>query len=180
MKVNDMLRKARLNAGLSLMQAALALGFSERHLRRLETGTQEIDASTVLRASDLYSAPEITTYYCRRSCAIGERYCYELLNAVDISPVAILAKYRDEMGEVNRLLDDLISAVLNRQNGDQLTAGQRALFERAFQELLDVEHVIEVLKLAASRYVDVPAAIRAHNQKCYDRGYVKPEMKEAS
>lgn len=167
------LRQARLNAGLTILEAAYKLGFSERHLRHLEAGTRPVDAATVLRASEFYHAPHLTVRFCRYSCAIGAKYCFEPLNAVDTSPVAILAKYRDEKREVDAVIDDMLGAILNKRNGDEMTPAERAVFERAFQELLDVEHVIEVLQLAAVGFVDVPAAIKAHNDKCLASGYVK-------
>ncbi|MGI6328099.1 MAG: hypothetical protein ACOX1I_03945 [Dethiobacteria bacterium] len=34
----------------------------------------------------------VTMYYCRKRCAIGRRYCYEILNNVDLSPQNILIK----------------------------------------------------------------------------------------
>ena len=171
--MGPILKQARRKVGMTLREAGYRLGFSERHIRHLEAGTRPIDANTIVRAADLYDAPHLTVHFCRYSCSIGERYCYEPLNAVDTSPVAILTKYRDEKREVDTVLGGLISAVLNKRDGEDLSPCEKTVFERAFQELLDVEHVIEVLKLAAARFIDVPGAIAKHNQKCIDSGYVK-------
>ncbi len=178
--MGPILKQARRKVGMTLREAGYRLGFSERHIRHLEAGTRPIDANTIVRAADLYDAPHLTVHFCRQACSIGRRYCYEPLTNIDDSPVAILTKYRDEKREADAVLDQMFSAILNKRDGDEMTDSERATFERAFQELLDVEHVIEVLQLAAVGFVDVPAAIKAHNQKCWDQGYVKRSMEVAA
>ena len=44
-----------------------------------------------------------------------------------------------------------------------------------FQELLDVEHNIETLKIGISKWINVEKSVKDHNIKCIERNYIKKE-----
>jgi hypothetical protein len=114
----------------------------------------------------------LTAAYCRYECPIGQKYSYEVLNNVDLSPVAILTKFIDEKQEVDALLNELMVTVLNKNGESDLNLEEKAKLEKATLELLDLEHVIETLKLQLWRFLNIGKLIKKHNEKCKNKGYV--------
>jgi len=93
--------------------------------------------------------------------------------------MAILAKYRQEEREANEALERLAGLMLNKRSGRDCTETELKEIWRWSLEMLDLEHVIETLKLRLWDFLDVAALIREHNLKCLDMRYVdtkKPEL----
>jgi len=126
----------------------------------------------------VYKAPAITMLYCRRECAIGRAYCYEVLNNVDTSPTAILTKYRQENREANEAVENLAVLMLNKRGRQDCTEEELQQIWRWALELLDLEHVIEVLKLRLWDFVDVRQLVEEHNRKCLGKRYYDPRQPE--
>lgn len=165
---------ARNEAGMSREAASMALFIGSTSLKDYEHGKTTPPPEVVMRMSQVYKKPEMTAKYCREECPIGQAYCFDILNNVDLSPVAILTKFMDEKAEIDGLLLKLMGIVLNKTCADDFTAEEMAEFKAAVLELLDLEHVIETLKLQVWRFCDVGELVREHNEKCQaQRYYVK-------
>lgn len=177
-----MYREARKQARLSIEEAAFQLHIAPRTLCKYEAGETLPGPETALAMGQVYKAPALTMLYCRKECAIGRAYCYDVLNNVDTSPVAILTKYRQEAREAAEALERLAEIVLNKQGAQDCTEAELKELHRCAHEMLDVEHVIETLKLRLWDFMDVSELVRDHNLKCQKRRYVdekKPDLELA-
>lgn len=168
-----MYKEARKRAGLSIEEASFQLHIAPRTLCKYEAGETTPPPEVVLNMGEVYNEPRLTARHCRYKCAIGHRYCYEILDNVDLSPIAILTKFAEEKKEVDQLLGRLLSTVLNKRSRDDLTGDEAKELENDTLELLDLEHVIETMKFALWDFLDIAGLIRKHNDKCIQRGYIK-------
>lgn len=169
--------QARKKQGLTQAELARRLHMSLRSYQLLESGQQALTADQAMRLAGALNAPGLTMAYCRAGCPIGQAYSYELLNNVDLSPTAILVKYRQEAREANDALEKLSDLMLNKRMDQDCSEAEMAEIRRQAHELLDLEHVIETLKLQLWKFLDMGELIREHNQKCLDRHYYKPALK---
>ena len=175
-----MYKDARKKAGLSIEEAAfqvsLALpgdrNLAPRTLAKYEAGEITPDDTMAMAMAEAYGDHNLTALYCKRECAIGRKFCYEVLNNVDLSPVATLAKFAEEKKEVDALLDRLAGIVLNRRGRRSLSDREIGQLENDLLELLDLEHVIETLKLEMWEFVDISDLVQRHNAKCKQKAYV--------
>lgn len=174
-----MYKDARKQANLPIEEAAFRVHVAPRTLSKYEAGETVPPPEVVLAMSREYRQPEMTLTYCRQNCAIGKAYGYEVLNAVDTSMVTVLAKLMDEMDEARGLLGRAMALAINRMEREAFTDGEWREFSGAVLEFLDVEHNIEVLKLALGRICDVSELIEMHNKKCRDSGYTKEKPLKA-
>jgi len=170
-----MYKTDRKSAKLSIEEAAFKLNIATRTLCNYEAGKSIPPPETVLAMSEEYRSPKLTRWYCRTECAIGQAYCYELLNNVDLSPMAIITKYRQEEREAAEAIENLALLMLNRSNRASCTEDELEQIERWSLELLDLEHVIETLKLRLWSFIDVKGLVRKHNNKCIEKRYYVPE-----
>lgn len=178
-----MYRDARKRAGLSIEEASFQLHISTRTLLNYEHGISTPPPETVLAMSRLYREPWMTQLYCRRDCAIGQAYSYEVLDRVNLDPASILLKLVGELKEAEAVLGRLLELAVNKNSREDFTQEEWAEFVTNLQEFLDVEHNIEVLKISLGRWCDVSELIAAHNRKCFERGYASKEkaaLKEAA
>lgn len=178
--MHNCIAAARKEAGYSQPELAREMHLSLRAYQYLEYGERELTPEQALQLSRILCRPELTMVYCRQNCTIGRAYCYDVLNNVDLSPMAILAKYRQESREAQDALETLSELMLNKHSRHDCTEREMAEIRRQAHELLDLEHVIETLKLRLWDFLDVSALIDEHNQKCYDRRYYcnkKPALK---
>lgn len=173
-----MYKQARKQAGLSLEEAAFRLHVGVRTLCKYEAGETLPSPEVALAMGQVYKAPAMTMLYCRRECAIGRAYCYEVLNNVDTSPTAILTKYRQENREANEAVENLAVLMLNKRGRQDCTEEELQQIWRWALELLDLEHVIEVLKLRLWDFVDVRQLVEEHNRKCLGKRYYDPRQPE--
>lgn len=175
-----LIQQARKRAGKTQEQTSRAMFMGLRQYQRLEYGEQDMTPDEALKLSKVLDCPTLTMVYCKKSCSIGKRYCFDLLNNVDLSPTAILTKYRQEEREANEALEHLSEIMLNKTNREDCTDEELKLLWRWALEMLDLEHVIETLKMQLWDFLDVAALIREHNMKCHDKRYVdreKPDLR---
>ncbi len=152
---------------------------SVRQYQRLEYGEQEMTPEQAVHLAKILDCHALTMVYCRKHCAVGQRYCYDILNNVDLSPIAILAKYRQEEREAHEALEQLAEIMLNKHGVQDCTEEELKDLWRWALEMLDLEHVIGTLKLRLWDFLDVAALIRDHNLKCLEKRYVdekKPDL----
>lgn len=177
--MQELIQKARKAAGMTQEQAAQKMFMAKRAYQALEYGEKDMTPDEALKLSRVLDCPTLTMVYCRKKCAVGKRYCYDVLNNVDLSPMAILAKYRQEEREANEALERLAGLMLNKHSGRDCTETELKEIWRWSLEMLDLEHVVETLKLRLWDFLDVAALIREHNLKCLEMRYVdtkKPEL----
>jgi hypothetical protein len=171
-KMKTMYQIARERAKKTRKRACLELGIGMKTLQNYEAGVTTCPPDVAVKMGEAYGDPRLTALYCRRECAIGRRYCYEVLNNVDLSPVATLMKFAEERREVDALLDRLAAAVINRRSRESLSGQEIRQLENDMLEFFDLEHVIETLKLEMWDFLDVAGLVKRHNVKCKERGYV--------
>ena len=174
-----MYKTSRKSANLSIEESAFRLHIAPRTLCKYESRETVPSPEVVLAMSREYRRPEMTLNYCRQNCAIGRAYSYDVLDAVDTSLVTVLAKLGGEIDEARGMLGRAMSLAINRMERDNFTDGEWGEFSGAVLEFLDVEHNIEVLKLALGRMTDVSELVEQHNKKCRDSGYTKQKPLKA-
>ncbi len=177
--MQELIQKARKAAGLTQEQVAKKMFMAKRAYQALEYGEKDMTPDEALKLSMVFNCPALTMVYCRKKCAVGRRYCYDVLNNVDLNPMAILAKYRQEEREANEALERLAELMLNKRCEKDCTDAELQEIWRWSLEMLDLEHVIETLKLRLWDFLDVAALVREHNLKCLEMRYVdtrKPEL----
>ena len=180
--MKEIIHQARKLKGLTQEQTAKQMFMATRQYQRLEYGEQEMTPEQAVRLADIFRCHAMTMIYCRKHCAIGRKYCYDLLNNVDLSPAAILTKYRQEEREAHEALERLAEILLNKHDKDDCTEAELRELQRWALEMLDLEHVIETLKLRLWDFLDVAELVREHNRKCLEKRYVdqkKPELQLA-
>lgn len=179
--MNTLIAENRKDLGITQADLAKRMHMSLRSYQAIEYGGP-MTPDQALQLSQLLNLPGLTMVYCRRECAIGREYCYEVLNNVDLSPMAILMKYRQEEQEAHEALNRMSELMLNKRSGHDCTPEELKELWRWALEMLDLEHVIETLKLKLWDFIDVSALVREHNQKCLDKRYVckqKPDLVKA-
>lgn len=168
-----MYAEAREEAGLTQKEAAKRLHICLRSLRAYELWETTPSPDIVLEMSRVYRKPEMTMRYCRKVCAIGNAYSYEVLDAVSTDLAHIVLKLAEEIEEAREMLGKAMRLVINKQTKQDFSDRDWSELRQIVLEFLDVEHSVEVLKVALGRMVDVAEFVKAHNQKCRERGYVK-------
>ena len=177
--MNELIRNARRSRNMTQDEVARRLFISDRLYRDYESGEKVLSPEMALKLSKIIDCPALTMVYCRKRCAIGKRYCYDVLNNVDLSPTAILTKYRQEETEAHEALENMAILLLNKQNREDFSEAELKELWKWALEMLDLEHVIETLKLQLWNFIDVAELVRAHNNKCMLKSYVdyrKPEL----
>lgn len=170
-----MYKEARKQAGLSIEEAAFGLHIAPRTLCKYEAGETVPPPEVVLEMSRLYRIPWLTQHYCREHCAIGRAYSYEVLTGVNLDPPSVMLKLVGEMAEAQAVLQRMLELAVNKNRREDFTPEEWAEFTKCLHEFLDVEHNVETLKISLGRWCDVSELISQHNQKCWQRGYIKKE-----
>jgi len=174
-----MYTQAREEAGMTQKQAAERLHIGIRTLRGYEARDVIPNPEIVLDMSWIYQKSELTMRYCRYECAIGRAYSYEVLDAVNTDLAHVFLKLAEEMDEAKEMLAKAMRLVINKRTRYDFNDKDWQELKQVVLEFLDVEHSVEVLKLALGSIVDVAEFVNEHNKKCCERGYVK-EKKTAS
>lgn len=169
-----MYRSARKLSGKSIEEAAFRLHIAPRTLCKYEAGETTPPPEVVLGMSQLYKQPDMTLKYCRE-CPIGEAYGYEVLNNVNLDPATVLLKFIGEYREVGELLDRLLELTVNKNERQDFSSDEWQEYIQGLQELLDLEHNIECLKMSLAKWCDVTELVEQHNMKCLQKGYIKKE-----
>ena len=175
--MKELIRQARISTGLTQEETAKRMYMTTRNYQNIEYGSP-MSPEQAVRLGEILKCPQITMAYCRRACEVGQRYCYDLLNNVDLSPMAILAKYRQEEHEAHEALEQMMVLMLNKHNASDCTDEELVELWRWSLEMLDLEHVIETLKLRLWDFIPVDKLIAGHNQKCIEKHYVDPAKPE--
>lgn len=160
---------ARKAARLSQAEVAKQLHIALRKYQGIEYGSS-LAPDIAQQLSKILRTPELTMIYCRQ-CPIGKSTGYKLLNKVDLSPITILAKYRKEAHEAHQAVEDLFDLLLNKKGAEDCTEVELAEIRSNAKELLDVEHVIRLLRMRLWAFVDMAELMREHHDKCLERGY---------
>ncbi len=170
-----MYKETRKQAGFSTEEAALRIGVAVRTLMKYESGEISPPPDVVVKMSRMYHQPWLTQYYCRR-CEIGKTYSYEILTNVDLSMSGILMSLQQETEEALKVFPTMLKVTRNKKSREDFTDKEWKDFKKAMQGWLDLEHNIECLKVAFNKFMDVSELIKAHNEKCIKRNYVKEEV----
>lgn len=177
-----MYRSARELAGLSQAEAAFRIAIGTRTLVYYEAQERMPAPDVVLRMGQIYRQADLTVRYCRE-CPIGKVYSYEVLDNIDTSLPAVIMKLRIELREASKAIDVLQELVINKKSKADFTKEEWDEFLRVVLEFLDVEHNIEIMKMALEGLTEdvdlIPSLIKEHNRKCLDRGYVRKEKAPA-
>lgn len=170
-----MYRNARKRVGLSIEEAAMQIHISSRSLNNYEQQSTIPPPDVVIQMDRVYQEPKLSAWYCSQVCDIGKKYCYELLNNVDLSPMGILAKYRQEEVEAHEAMENIMVLLLNKRGREDCSDQELIELRRWALEMLDLEHVIETMKIRLWDYVDVSELVDEHNRKCRNKKYVVEE-----
>lgn len=173
-----MYKEARKQGGFTIEEAAYQLHIAPRTLCKYESGDLHPSPETVLAMNRVYKTPAIAMLYCRKGCAIGKAYCFELLNNVDLSPMAIITKYRQEEREAGEAIEHLSVLILNKKDRQDCSDEELQLVRHWVLELLDLEHVIQLLKLRLWDFCDITELVGEHNRKCLNKNYYDPGRPE--
>ncbi|NLT94835.1 MAG: helix-turn-helix transcriptional regulator [Clostridia bacterium] len=177
-----MYRGAREAAGLSRDEAAFRLFLGTRTLAYYEAGKRTPGPDVVMKMAHVYNRPDLTVRYCRMSCPIGQAYSYEMLNNIDMSLPAVILKLISELREAMDAASVLLELIVNKRSKDDFTSEEWERFLDTVHEFIDVEHNVEILKLALETLTEdalIPKLVARHNQKCRERGYIKKEKAPA-
>lgn len=171
-----MYRAAREAIGMSREEAAFRMHIGTRTLAYYETLERIPTPDVVLQMCKVYRQPDLTIRYCKKYCPIGQTYSYEILNNIDMSLPAVILKLISELREAIDATNVLLELIVNKQNQEDFKPEEWDQFLKAVHEFIDVEHNVEILKLALETLTEdplIPKLVAWHNQKCWTRGYIK-------
>ncbi len=168
-----MYREFRNAANMTRENASEEIGVAERTLAKYESGEIIPDAGKVLKMSQVYKDLELTHWYCRNTCPIGRAFKYEVLDNVSEDPLHVLTKLEEEMTEALNEITRARMALINSQKESGWCQNTMATVSVFFREMLDVDHVIEKIKMKWGRKLDLRKFIADHNKKCLEKGYFK-------
>lgn len=166
-----MYRVARKAARMSREEAAFRLHVGARTLANYEDGKSVPPPEVVLEMGKVYNNPWLPHRYCRMHCAIGKAYRYAILDNVNLDIASVLLKLVGELEEARAVQDRLMSLAVNKRGRQDFSEEEWREFVRCLHEYLDIEHTIEMLRLALEKWCDVSELVGQHNRKCRDRGY---------
>ncbi len=171
MKFGALLRQFR--GRMSRAEAGMQILVSPRTIEAWETRGIDPGPDAIVRMSKTYGRPELRPIYCRKVCPIGQTYHYEFLNNINDDLMTVLVRLLKEHTEAGIAVNRMMQLAVNKNGRDDFSDAELADFEKAYQELLDVDHAIDVLKrVLDQRILDLDEQVRKHNDKCYRNGYV--------
>lgn len=173
MEISTVIREARMGQRMTRAALASRIGLSPRTIEAYEAGKQLPPADVALAISRECKVPWLTQLYCRKYCPIGQKYSYEVLEGVNLDPQSVVLKLAGEFDEARAVLGKLQELLVNKNGREDFSETEWREFTRCLAEFLDVEHVVECLKISLGYWVDVGELIREHNDKCWQRGYVQ-------
>lgn len=138
-----------------------------------ERGVRDPSPAIVKELAGIYEEPFMTQRYCKYNCAIGQAYSYEILDSIDLSLSNVCLKLLEEHRESQEVLEETIMMIANKRTIEDFTDKEIGKLKFNIHELLDVEHTIEIFKIALNKFFDMEDMIQEHNQKCIDHGYAK-------
>ena len=138
-----------------------------------ERGIRDPSPKMVKELAEIYKEPFLTQKYCKYKCSIGEAFSYEILDEVDLTLSNVCLKLLEEHRESSELLEETISLIVNKRTVEDFSKEETKTLKFNVHELLDVEHTIEIFKIALNKFFNMEEMIQEHNQKCIDHGYAK-------
>ena len=138
-----------------------------------ERGIRDPSPSMVKELAEIYEEPFLTQKYCKYNCSIGQAYSYEILDNIDTNLSSIALKLLEEHRESSELLEETLTLIVNKRSIKDFSNEQINKLKFNVHELLDVEHTIEIFKIALNKFFNMEDMIQEHNQKCIDHGYAK-------
>lgn len=158
---------------MSRERAGREILVSPRTIEAWETRGIDPGPEAVVRMARVYGRPDLRPLYCRKECPIGQTYHYEFLNNINDDLMTVLVRLLKEHTEAGIAINQLMQLAVNKNGREDFSDAELADFEKAYQELLDVDHAIEVLKrVLDQRVLDLDEQVRKHNDKCFRNGYV--------
>lgn len=115
--------------------------------------------------------------YCRECCAIGRETAHEVLNNIDTHPMAIVTKLEEEVIEIVPLMKGLKTLLLNKKGREDFSPAELERLENKIQELLHVDHVIDILLENLNDWVDITKQIQIHRSRCFEKRYIVTKEK---
>lgn len=110
--------------------AAEMLNLAPGTIQSYELGlTKSIPPDNVIRMADLYNAPELTNYYCREVCPIGESMPKLDIESLDRITIKALAAFKKIDGVKEKLLDITEDGVISPEERPDLEQILRNLDE---------------------------------------------------
>lgn len=180
MTLAQIIRQARKNANLTVLEAAEQLGVSERQLLRYEHGQCDVPADVIMRMADIYGCPELIIRY-RQERDVFERELGGLmLTNVNPDPVAALVKYAEELEEANQATQDIVRRVINLRVNNQDKEQFVTMLEQAIYDVKTALAHTETKMLSLLGVQIGLAAHQRHKEKCLRRGYVGQAKEEAA
>lgn len=175
--IGPYLQQSREKVLLSRKQAGKLLSLHPKSIEGYEYNRVPPAPDIVLAMGDVYRDPTLTKHYCKTFCAIGSAYSYVILNNVCLDISSVLLKMRQEYQEAGEAMEKLFALVVNKRCKEDFKEHELREVESCLQELQDLEHNIEVLKiqLASLNWFNVRQLVSDHNSKCYRQGYVVSE-----
>lgn len=146
---------------------------STESLASYERGIRDPSPEIVLELAEIYNHPFLTQEYCKYSCAIGERFSYQILDNIENSISTTALKLMQEHQESFNVLPEILGLIINKKDKKDFTEMEYERLKVCMHGLLDTEHTIEIFKIAMSRFLDMREMIQEHNEKCISRGYSK-------
>lgn len=138
-----------------------------------ERGVRDPSPGMVVELADIYKEPFLTQRYCKFNCAIGQAYSYDILDNIDTNLSSIALKLLEEHRESHELLEETLTLIVNKRKIEDFTTEEIRKLKFNVHELLDVEHTIEIFKIALNKFINMEEMIAEHNQKCKNHGYIK-------
>ncbi|MHB1418873.1 MAG: helix-turn-helix domain-containing protein [Bacillota bacterium] len=176
MDIATVIEQGRKNFRMSRVELGRRTGYSPRTIESIERGEQQPTPEGTLAISKELEIPWLTQLYCRQHCAIGHAYSYDVLVGVNLDPPSVLMKLISEMEEARQVMMRLQELLVNKNSREDFSATEWVEFSKCIQQLLDVEHNIEVLKITLGYWFDVSEMVRTHNVKCQQKGYTNEKV----
>ncbi len=180
--MREVIKAARKRAGLTQQEVANQLHITREFYNQIENEAIEPDfswAERYGRLAEIINEDNLTMVVCAKKCFIGQKYCYTLLNNVDLSPMAALAKMESKDRQFDQAWNQLRDLMLNKRTVSDFNAEELLAVEECFSVLLDMEHIIETTKqIATMMGFRVSRWVADHNQKMVRKKYVDPKKPE--
>lgn len=172
-QIAEIIKRLSKEEGLKQLALAEITGTDPKTTWNYLNGETPVTPEFVLRFAQATRHPEVISIFRQQEDPIGQRYDYVYLDNINTDPISVLAKLQSELKELQDIYTNLFALTINKRNIEDFTAEETGIFETYVQELLDVEHNIQVFKLSLARWTDIEPFVQRHNQKCIDRGYVQ-------
>lgn len=180
---NNMFRKCRLEANVTLEEARDYLGYSIRQIQRFEAGEQFPPPGTIYDMSVCYKSPQLLRWYRGNIDPIGQKMEPPVLNNVNQSLFARFCKYAEELEEAVPAAQMAAKILMNKERANQCTDQEiQRLIELFEQAVTDVGQVMEEMQEGYMGFFGVnfhSKLMQRHREKMIDRGYLIENIKPA-